>query len=681
MINFDADGGLVGSGRVVHVPHARNPSFVGRDSLLEDLLDDLTSEDLGKHVQALYGLGGVGKTQTAVEFAHRYGDRFKVVYWLRAEETATAWLDYAELARRLGLPLAADAPLETVRHALRTHLEGRDDYLLIFDNASSPAGLREFIPKPCRGGVLITSRNPNWGSVARSGAVHGLSREDSVHFLRKRTGRMDPDPAARKLAQALGDLPLALEQAAALIRQERIPFADYLRRFETYWAELLVSRRQGGDYPDSVAMSWELSLRSVEDENPSAIRLMNLLAFLSPDGIPRGLLTGAFVHLPDDLSMTVADRLAMDRAVGSLAQFSLIEVQDDGLDPAAGLGTGATAAANDRQVLSLHRLVAALARDRLDDDGRRLWAGVAARVAESAFAFDSQDASTWRRAATALPHALAAAHHAQATGVPVELTCGLLDRAGRFLNRFGQYGQAKDLLDHALALTRRAYGDESPQVSAIANNLGRVLARLGQRELAQQHFEWAMAIDRNAYGDADPHVATVMNNYATVLHATGQLDAARSHFESALAIFEQSYGSEHPKVATLLNNLGYLHQSAGDDRSAHDLFHRALTTAEATLGSAHPTVAAILHNLGKTLRNLGHPMVARDYLERALAIDLAAYGEAHPDVARDYAAMGALLGQIGDAGGAAAYEAKAAEVRRTMKEAARGEGVMASIES
>jgi Tfp pilus assembly protein PilF len=653
-----------------NLPHARNAHFMGRDSALEELRADLTSDEPARHVQALYGLGGVGKTQMAVEYAYRFQDHYRIVYWLRSEETASTWIDYAALARELNLDLPRDATLEVIRQQLREHLETRDDYLLIFDNATSPAGIRNFIPNPCRGAVIITSRNPNWSAVARSSALHGLSRDASIQFLRRRTGRMDSEASARKLAQALGDLPLALEQAAALIEQSRISFGEYLRKFESHWAELLQQKRPGGDYPDSVAMAWELSFRQVEAESPSAIRLLNLLAFLSPDGIPRALLANNFQHLPDDLSMTVADHLAFDRSISALAQFSLIEIH-----------TLSNAPADEREVITLHRLVSALVRDRLSEDDRRHWAGAAARLIANAFAFDSADFTTWNGAAATLPHVMAAAIHAQSTGVPVEITCGLLDRAGRYLNRFAQYDQAKSMLDRALAISRRAYGDESPKVSAIANNLGRVLARLGDRDLARQHFEWALAIDLNTYGDADPHVATVMNNYAMVLHATGQLDSARQHFESALSIFEGHYGQAHAKVATLLNNLGYIHLSAGDNQSAHDLFHRALSIAEATLGNTHPTVASVLHNLGRALQNLGHPMMARDQLERALGIDLVAYGDKHPDVARDYAALASVMRDLQAPATAEEYEEKAAQVRRNVAEMSAETPALASIES
>jgi tetratricopeptide (TPR) repeat protein len=688
----DDSSAAAASGRVFHVPHPRNPHFTGRDDLLADLREQLTSEEGNKRVQALYGLGGVGKTQLAVEYAHRYRDEYAVVWWIRAEEMANVWLDYAALARSLGLAIARDASLESIRLHLRDHLEGRADWLLIFDNASNPGALREFIPgaatpgrpgrreedepiplvsddgpsaRAARGGhVLITSRNPNWGSVARSFPLHGLTRDASVVFLRKRTGRLDSEQAARKLAQALGDLPLALEQAGALIQQTRISFGDYLKRFESHWAEMLAQQRPGGDYPDSVAMTWELSLRQVEGQNPASISVLNLLAFLSPDGVPRRLLSDNFQSLPEGLSALMADRLSFDQALGALLQYSLVETNDQ----------------NAKQVITLHRLVAALARDRLSDDERRVWASVAARLVASVFKFDSSDPSTWGDAAVVLPHALAAATHAQSTGAPIELTCSLLDQSGRFLNRFAQYDQAKEMLDRALALSRRAYGDESPKVSAIANNLGRVLTRLGHRDLAQQHFEWALAIDRSVYGDEDPHVATVMNNYALVLHATGQLDSARAHLESALSIFESHYGAEHAKVATLLNNLGYIHLVSGDHQSAHDLFHRALAIAEASVGAEHPTSGSIHHNLGTALKNLGHPMLARDHFERALAIARGAYGENHPDVARDCSALAGLLRELGDGAGAHQFEARAAAIRLALTSAKEAESSLVAME-
>ena len=663
-------------GKLFNVPHAPTPNFSGRDDLLRDLRDHLTGDDPATHVQALYGLGGVGKTQLAVEYAHRHRDDYNIVWWLRAEEAANLWLDYAALARALKLPIAKDAPLDAIRMQLRRHLESRGDYLLIFDNASNPAVLREFIPHMTAsktGGVLITSRNSNWGSLARSLPLHGLSREQSVVFLRKRAGRLDSEATASKLAQALGDLPLALEQAAALIHHARISFADYLKRFESLWAQFLKEQRPGGDYPDSVAMTWELSFRHVEQQNPTAITLLNLLAFLSPDGVPRRLLCENFNQLPDPLAAVCADPLYFDRALGTLAQYSMVEISDEPGDFAMG----------SRQLISMHRLVSAIARDRLTEDERRVLASVAARMVANVFTFDSNNPTTWPQAAALLPHGLVAAGHAQVSGAPIELTCSLLDQAGRFLNRFAQYDQAKSLFDRALSLSRRAYGDESPRVSAIANNLGRVLTRLGQGALAQQHFEWALTIDRNTYGDEDPHVATVMNNYALVLHATGKLDSARQHFESALSIFESHYGPEHPKVATLLNNLGYIHLASGDHQSAHDLFHRALSIGQAALGPDHPTIASIHHNLGTSLQSLGHPLLARDHFERALVIDQAAYGENHPDVARDCTSLATLMRQTGDAPAAQRYDARAATIRLALSNTKnlQPETTLATIES
>lgn len=186
------------------LPHPHSPHFMGRDALLADLREDLTADDLSRHVQALYGFGGVGKSQVAVEFAHAYRDRYSVVCWLPAEEPAALAAAYARLAGRLGLRLAGDDPVDEVCAKVAAHLAGRDDYLLLFDNAGDAQDLRRFIPVPCRGGVLITSRVANWQGLCRSVAVHGLAREDSIQFLQTRVARFDEPQAARKLAQGAG---------------------------------------------------------------------------------------------------------------------------------------------------------------------------------------------------------------------------------------------------------------------------------------------------------------------------------------------------------------------------------------------------------------------------------------------------------------------------------------------
>src|SRR5687767_10100902 len=577
--------GAVDAGSAFGLPFPRNPNFTGRDRLLDAMHRSLASQDPAQRVQAVYGMGGVGKTQLALEYAYRHRDQYSIIWWVPAEDPATASLHLAKLAARLGLRLAPGGVTpEDVRAALHRELNRRDDWLIIFDNAPDPETVAPLLPDRT-GAVIVTSRNPDWGSLAQSFCLRVLERGDSIQFLQKRTGLGNSDGSAGKLAQALGDLPLALEQAAATIEQGRITFADYLGRFESHWAELLRSGRTPGDYPDTVAMTWELAFREVTRDAPVASALLNLCAFLAPVDIPRSFLTKSAAALPRPLSTTVGDRLALDGVVARLHKYSLVDVTE--------------------KTLSVHRLVAAVARDRLTRQQHDNWCDVALRMVEGTFSFDENSTQGWGECASLLPHALAVTRHAESVGVSPDVVARLLNQVGLYLHQIARYREARGVLERALAQHEKAYGQENPRRSAIVNNLGRVLRRLGHLEEARAHFEAALTVDQSAYGESHAHVAEIVNNYGTCLHVAGEIESARDQFEWALAVCEMHYGAEHPKVARVINNLGYAHAGLGDVDQAVEHFNKALTIAEATHGPGHPALASIRVNLGIALRLKG----------------------------------------------------------------------------
>ena len=612
---------------IFSVPYPRNPNFTGRDRLLDSLHRSLKSEDAAQRVQAVYGMGGVGKSHLALEYAHRHREDYGIVWWVPSEDPATASLHLAKLANRLGLRTPGEVTPEAVREALRRELSSRSDWLLVFDNASGPDDIAPLLPDRT-GSILITSRNPNWGGLAQSFCLRVLERSDSIAFLQKRTGLSNRDGSAGKLAQALGDLPLALEQAAATIEQTRITFADYLTRYEGHWAELLRSGRTPGDYPDTIAMTWELAFREVSRDVPVAAALLNLCSFLAPMEIPRSLLNETAASLPRPLSTSVADPVALDAVIGRLHHYSLIEANE--------------------KTISLHRLVAALVRDRLPQQQRENWCDVALRMMAGSFDFDGDSMSSWGKCAALLPHAMAAARHAEAYGISTEVVAKLLNEVGMYLHHIGRYREARGVLERALAQHEKAYGDSNPRRSAIVNNLGRVLRRLGHLEEARAHFEAALATDQAAYGEHHQHVAEIVNNYGMVMHIAGEIEQARDQFEWALAVCEMHYGAEHPKVATVMNNLGYAHAGLGDVDRAVDHFTRSLAVAEATSGPSHPTVASIRTNLGLALRLKGDQEEARRNFEKALDIALSALGPSHPDTARAMTYLGLQLQDVGE---------------------------------
>ncbi|MBC8450035.1 MAG: tetratricopeptide repeat protein, partial [Chloroflexi bacterium] len=559
-----------------NIPHHRNPNFTGRESLLAQLRAALMSGQPAALTQAISGLGGVGKTQLAVEYAYRHAAEYDVVWWVRAEEPVTLAADYAGLAGKLGLP-EQDAPDQrAVVEAVRRWLGQNAGWLLVFDNAPGPAEVRDYLPRGATGHVLVTSRHPSWRGVARPLSVQVMERAEAVDFLLKRTGQADEEAAAA-LAEALGDLPLALEQAGAYVEATERSLSDYLKLFHDHRLELLRRGIPSTDYPDTVATTWEISFQQVQQASPAGADLLNLCAFLAPDDIPRELLSEGAQHLPQPLADAVADPLAFDEAVMALRCYSLVEVGAD--------------------ALSVHRMVQAVARDRLAEEARRTWAKAAASLVNSAFPFDSDDVRTWPECARLLPHALAAAGQAEALEVASEATGRLLNQVGTYLWGRAEFAGARAAFERALAIDEAVFGPDHPNVAIRVNNLGSVLKALGDLAGARAAFERALAIDEAIFGPDHPNVAIRVNNLGSVLKDLGDLAGARAAFERALAIDEAVFGPDHPEVATDINNLGAVLHDLGDLAGARVHYERALQIFREFLGEDHPRTVSVRKNL------------------------------------------------------------------------------------
>jgi len=622
-----------------NLPHARNPNFTGREALLAGLRTALTSGQRAALTQAaIHGLGGVGKTQLAVEYAYRHAADYTLVWWVRAEEPVALAADLAALATPLGLPEKDDPEQPVVVAAVRRWLGQHGGWLLILDNAPNPQALRGALPQGGAGHALITSRHEAWRGVASPLLVQEWERPESVAFLQRRTGQ-DDGAAAAALAEELGHLPLALEQAGAYMDSTGRALAEYLELYRLHRQKLLERGRPSTDYPATVATTWEISFQQVRQASPAAAELLNLCAFLAPDDIPLPLLCAGAKHLPQSLAAAVADPLRCDEAMAALRDYSLLEVRG--------------------QNLAVHRLVQAVVRDRLAEKARQKWAAAAVRLVAEAFpsGTDPADVHTWPECARLLPHALAAAGHAEAQPVAGEATARLLNQAGLYLHGRAEFAAARDAFQRALAIDERAYGPDHPTVAIRVNNLGSVLHALGDLAGARAAYERALAIDEQAYGPDHPTVATRVNNLGGVLKSLGDLAGARAAYERALAIAEQAYGPEHPNVATLVNNLGLVLQNLGDLAGARAALERALAIDEQAYGPDHPTVAIRVNNLGSVLHDLGDLAGARAAFQRALAIDERAYGPEHPNVATFLNNLGGVLHDLGDLAGArAAYE-------------------------
>jgi tetratricopeptide (TPR) repeat protein len=604
----------------------RNPAFTGRAELLDQLHEALrpgrAAAVMQVQAQALHGLGGVGKTQLALEHAYRHADQYDLIWWVTAEQPGAVPTQLVALARRLGIPEAAEQA-ETVA-VLYDELRGRDRWLLVFDNAEDPADLWPWWP-PDSGRVLVTSRNPTWAGLAATIPLDVLPRSEAISFLRRRLGR--DDPAFDQLATALGDLPLALEQAAAYLEQTYTRPGEYLELLATRTRELFALGRPATS-EQTVATTWTVSLDRLRAEAPAAGDLLRLCAFLAPDDISRELLQNYPDALPEPLAGAVRDRLGYQQALGALGRYSLATVTDD--------------------AISVHRLVQAVVRQSLAPDAQQRWAGVAVRLVLAAFPDDSDEVRAWPRYARLLPHALTATDHAGSVAADPDATARLLNRAGGYPWGRVELWQRRKLLERALAIRQARLGPDHLDVAQSLNDLGRVLRELGELPAARDAHRRALAVREARLGPDHLDVADSVANLAVVAGNLGEWSAARAAHERALAVREARLGPDHPLVAQSLSPLGNVLRELGDLPAARKALERALAIREAQHGPDDPRVANSLATLGFVLHDLGELPAARDAHQRALAIRQTRLGPDHRDTAYSLTNLGAVLRELGD---------------------------------
>lgn len=342
------------------IPYPRNPFFLGRDadlSLLYQLLRAGHATALSQP-QAVSGLGGIGKTQLALEYAYRYARDYQAVLWASAESSESLLSSYVALAHTLRLPEQDAKEQEQAVQAVKRWLQTHRDWLLILDNADELEALSSFVPPVLGGHLLLTTRASATGRLARRIELSFLTLGQGALFLLRRSGLLAPDASleqasqkeqalAVQLSMQLGGLPLALDQAGAYLEETGIGLAEYGQLYEQYQSDLLQRRGElASDHPLSVAATWLVSFQRVEARNPAAADLLRLLAWLSPDAIAEEILETGASYLGPVLAPVAVNGLLRNQAIEAGRAYSLVR-----RDPS-------------EQMLSIHRLVQAVLRER-----------------------------------------------------------------------------------------------------------------------------------------------------------------------------------------------------------------------------------------------------------------------------------------------------------------------------
>jgi tetratricopeptide (TPR) repeat protein len=618
----------------------RNLTFTGRETLLAELRANLVANaSVAVVTHALYGLGGVGKTQLALEYAYRHGADYDLIWWIPAESTLTISSAIVELAPNLGLDAQVDQ--ERLVTVVLDALRDRDRWLLVFDNAEQPEDIARFQPAGGGGHLLVTSRNPAWGSLGKRVRVDVLPRDEAVSVLLRPPADQDQRTAdqdrisADQLADELGDLPLALEQAAAYLERTGMPLKAYLALYRRQRQALLAKGRAVA-YQGQVDTTWRLTIDHLGRDLPAGVELLQLCAFLAPEAIPLELVTARPERLPGALAAAAADGEAgIHEAAGACYQYSLID--------------------RDVAGIRVHRLVQQVISADLTKEARQATISLAIDLLDAALPLGSEanDPQLWPRFAQLIPHVLVATLHAQSTGVAEATSAILLQRAAAYLWWVrGEYTAARDVLNRALPLGRAALEPTHPSMSWILNDLGAIHRELGNLVEARTYLEEALATRRAAATPDPRHEATTLDYLGQTLHDLGDLAGARAALSEGLAIKQRSVESDHPEVGSVIGHLGEVLRGLGEAANARAMQEQALAIKKAALGSGHPSVGRTFRNLGKALYDLGDLAGARTAFEQAQEILEAALGPDHPHVGSTYWGLGLVLHAQGDLTGA-----------------------------
>ncbi|MBI4752229.1 MAG: hypothetical protein HY774_27390 [Acidobacteria bacterium] len=393
----------------------QNLYFTGREEILESLHNVL--KDTGKTVlrQVIAGLGGVGKTATATEYAHRYSAEYSCVLWTLADSETSLVSGFVGFARQLGLP-EREKQTELVED-VKQWLSSNTDWLLILDNADNPEVVKPFLPNPCGGSILLTSRAQTFDVLSIKSPIDlgVMTPDEALDFLKERTQRSNLPTteltAAQELVRELGYFPLALEQAGAYLLAMKTPFTKYLTLYrERHLARLEKKKPVTGGYKGTVATTWTMNFEQVEQESSASADLLRFSAFLAPDDIPLELIeTGASAISPT-VEAAFANGETVHELLERLTRFSLVRVDAE------------------TQTYTIHRLVQMVIQSRMDEPTQAQWAKSVVLAVNQAF--PKVEFQNWPQCARLLPQALQAAVLGQQYDLSLLELARLLNQAG-----------------------------------------------------------------------------------------------------------------------------------------------------------------------------------------------------------------------------------------------------------
>ncbi|MEU9060721.1 FxSxx-COOH system tetratricopeptide repeat protein [Streptomyces sp. NPDC048430] len=613
----------------------RNPGFTGRSLVLERMRDQLGG---GMAVvlpqpQTLYGLGGVGKTQVALEYVHRFMADYDLVWWISSEQIDDVVASLAELAVRLGaqggddMAAASQEAVDLLRRGVPS-----ERWLLVFDNADDPERLSRYFPQGGSGHILVTSRNQSWSQHGDALPVDVFLREESIEHLQRRAPGLSDEDAAQ-VATAVGDLPLAVEQAAAWIAETATPIDTYLEQLAQQAPEVLALNQPAG-YPQPVAATWNISIERLKERSPAAVRLLQLCAFFAPEPISANLLySKEMIEALKPYDASLQEKLVLGRVIREIGRFALAKVDQ---------------VSNSIQV---HRLVQAVIRAQLSEEEQREARHVVHRILAGARPDDDEpidNPATWPRFATIWPHL--GPSDARNCKDP-ETRRLLIDRV-RYLWKRGDVRTAGRLGDELRDTWREMLGNQDLQYLYLCFHLSNILRTRGRYVEAKELDEVTLGRQRAVLGPEHPHTYMTTSSLAIDLGLLGDYGKAIELATAAHEGFSQIFHDRHPRTLAAANNLALNLRSVGQYARAREIDQDVYDLRSEVLGPEHPYSLSSAISLARDLREVGRYEDSVGLLSRTYDAYKATLGRTYPttlSAAKSLAVSLRRAGQLEDA--------------------------------
>ncbi|WP_182884190.1 FxSxx-COOH system tetratricopeptide repeat protein [Microbispora sp. H10885] len=620
----------VPSGGLMGMPRVPSRVFIGRDDQLAELGEALRSGP-GVIAQAVVGLGGVGKSELALHYAHTRRADYELVWWVSADTVEGIQAGLAELCRALCVAVggqagqaARQAPEQEAAAWALAWLTGMSArWLMIFDNVEDIDHLQPLLGRLTRGHVLVTTRRDvGWEDLATVIRLDVLPRPAAVDLLAELMGPAvaGDREALEELAGELDGLPLALKQAGAYIAHTPgITVAAYLELLRTAPARALTAHVRprsgpGSDAQEVVARVWAVTGQRIGQQSPLAARVLRVLACYAPDELPWTVLHGLDGAGPAEVA----------EALGVLASYSMITRSPDG------------------QLVSVHRLVQVVTLAGLSSHEGAEARSTSANLLQAALPEDPERTSSWPVYARLLPHARVALP-AESPGMRTVVN---------YLLTSGDYRNAKTLQHRHASALQDALGSDHPSTLIARADLAYLTGEAGEAAAARDLLAELVPVMERVLGAEHPDTLTAQANLAAWTGAAGDTAAARDLLAELVPVMERVLGAEHPSTLIARGNLARWTGEAGDAAAARDLLAELVPVMERVLGAEHPSMLIARGNVAYVTGTAGEAAAARDLLAELVPVMERVLGAEHPSTLIAQANLARWTGEAGDAAAA-----------------------------